>query len=277
MKPQWLDKKISLRDCAQLKALLKERGVNTVCEEAMCPNIAECFAKRQATFMILGAVCTRACGFCAVEKGIPLPVDEAEPLRIAGCVVDLGLRHAVITSVTRDDLCDGGAGVFVETIQAIRNVSKDTAVEVLIPDFKADINSLTLLAQVNPDIIAHNVETVPRLYQNVRKGASYVRSLEVFSILKKTAPKIPLKSGIMLGLGEREEELCAVFNDLAQAGCSYLSIGQYLAPSRAHLPVEEYISPEKFDAYKQKALNAGLRYVKSAPYVRSSYMAAQYR
>ncbi len=276
MKPAWLNKKISLRDCSELKSILKERGINTVCEEAKCPNIGECFSKRQATFIILGAVCTRGCLFCGIRKGVPSPVDLKEPLRIAHIIFDLGLKHVVITSVTRDDLLDGGAGVFVETINAIRKLNKDIKIEVLIPDFKAEISSLGVLAMGAPDIIAHNIETVPRLYKDIRKGASYQRSLEVFRTLKDIAPSTLLKSGLMLGLGEKENEVYAVFEDLVKAGCMYLSIGQYLAPSNAHFPVKEYIRPEVFDRYKEKALAVGFISVKSAPYVRSSYLAAEY-
>lgn len=276
MKPAWLNKKISLRDCVELKAILKKKEVNTVCEEASCPNIGECFAKRQATFIILGAVCTRGCLFCGIKKGIPGPLDLQEPSRIADTVLELGLKHVVITSVTRDDLLDGGAGVFAQTINVIREMVEHIKVEVLIPDFKAERKSLEVLAKGLPDIIAHNMETVPRLYPDIRKGASYARSLEVFKILKSIAPSIPLKSGLMLGLGEKEDEVYAVFDDLVKAGCIYLSIGQYLAPSNAHFPVQEYIKPEIFDRYQEKALSAGFLSVKSAPYVRSSYLAAEY-
>jgi len=276
MKPPWLNKKISLRDCAKIKALLKEKHLNTVCEEASCPNVGECFAKKQATFMILGSVCTRGCRFCGVKKGIPELVDFSESVRIADCVVELGLKHVVITSVTRDDLPDGGARVFSETIKAIRNKNKEVAIEVLIPDFQADKESLKALVESKPDIIAHNMETVPRLYKDIRQGASYERSLEVFNILKDIVSGITLKSGLMLGLGENEEEVCAVFADLVKEGCSYLSIGQYLAPSNTHFPVKEYIRPEVFDQYREKALAAGFCSVKSAPYVRSSYLAAEY-
>ena len=276
MKPPWLNKKISLRDCAELKAILKERRINTVCEEAKCPNIGECFAKKQATFIILGAVCTRGCLFCGIKKGVPEPIDLSEPLRIAKIVSELGLKHIVITSVTRDDLPDGGAGIFAETVKAIRGKNKGSTIEVLIPDFKADLESIKTLALSKPDIIAHNMETVPRLYSDIRKGASYQRSLEVFNILRNISSAIPLKSGLMLGLGEREDEVYAVFDDLAKAGCVYLSIGQYLAPSNAHVSVKEYIRPEVFERYKEKAIAFGFRSVKSAPYVRSSYLAAEY-
>jgi len=256
--------------------MLKDRQLNTVCEEAFCPNIGECFAKHQATFIIMGSVCTRGCRFCGVHKGKPEPLDLEEPLRIAEAVKELDLKHIVITSVTRDDLVDGGASFFVKTIQAIRGISKNVSQEVLIPDFQGDEKSLRVLAEARPNIIAHNLETVPRLYKDVRKGASYARSLDVFKILRRISPDIPLKSGLMLGLGEIEPEVCACFDDLVGAGCVYLSIGQYLAPSKEHVEVKEYIHPDIFERYKKIALEKGFKYVKSAPYVRSSYSAADY-
>ncbi len=276
MKPPWLNKKISLKDCSEMKSILKNSGLNTVCEEAKCPNIGECFAKKQATFIILGAVCTRGCLFCGIKKGEPDPVDTQEPFRIADLVSRLGLKHVVITSVTRDDLSDGGASLFSETIEAVRKKNKDATIEVLIPDFKGEIEPLEVLAKSNPEIIAHNIETVPRLYQKIRKGASYARSLKVLKILKRLMPDIPLKSGLMLGLGEEQEEVYKVFDDLVNAGCIYLSLGQYLAPSKSHFPVQEYIKPKVFDRCLKKAIAAGFRSVKSAPYVRSSYLASEY-
>lgn len=277
LKPAWLNKKISLRDCAEVKTLLKDLRLNTVCEEAMCPNMGECFSRRQATFIILGAICTRACRFCAVVKGQPFAPDTDEPRRIAEAVQVMGLTHVVITSVTRDDLIDGGAAIFAETISKLRMVNSRVTIETLIPDFNADEKSLRLLAAANPDIIAHNMETVPRLYPEVRPtGASYNRSLELLRRLKNIAPKILLKSGLMLGLGERKEEVLAVFDDLIKAGCQFLSIGQYLAPSINHFPVEKYLAPEVFEEYREAALMRGFSYVKSAPYVRSSYAASDY-
>ena len=277
MKPAWLNKKISLRDCAEVKTLLKGLRINTVCEEALCPNMGECFAKRQATFIILGSVCTRSCRFCAVTKGLPLPLDTDEPRRIAQAVEKLGLTHVVITSVTRDDLPDGGAAVFAETIRNLRRLGREIMIETLIPDFNADEKSLRTLADAKPDIMAHNMETVARLYEEVRPGgASYARSLEVLRMLKMIAPSIPLKSGLMLGLGETRQEVHAAFDDLIAAGCSFLSIGQYLAPSNNHIPVRQYLEPEVFEEYKEEALRRGFLYVKSAPYVRSSYAAGDY-
>lgn len=277
MKAEWLNKKISLRDCAEVKTLLKDLRLNTVCEEAMCPNMGECFARRQATFMILGAICTRACRFCGVVKGQPLALDTDEPRRIVEAVRKLGLTHVVITSVTRDDLVDGGAAAFAETIFSLRRVNSRMMIETLIPDFNANKKSLRVLAEANPDIIAHNIETVPSLYKEVRPtGAIYNRSLEVLRSLKTIAPKIPLKSGLMLGLGEKKEEVLAVFNDLVEAGCRFLSIGQYLAPSANHFPVQQYLTPEVFEEYKAAALGQGFSYVKSGPYVRSSYAVSDY-
>jgi len=276
-RPEWLNKKISLRDCSQVKNLLKGLRLHTVCEEALCPNMGECFNKGQATFIILGAICTRACRFCGVAKGRPLAPDADEPRRIVEAVQKMGLKHVVITSVTRDDLADGGASVFVETILRLRALTSKVSIETLIPDFNADEKSLGALAQASPDIIAHNMETVPRLYKDIRpQGAIYRRSLEVLSMLKHIAPGIPLKSGIMLGLGEKKDEVFSVFDDLIKAGCSLLSIGQYLAPSNKHFPVQEYVRPEAFQEYKDEALRRGFAFVKSGPYVRSSYAAYEY-
>ena len=287
-KPAWLNKKISLRDCSQVKSMLKDLGLHTVCEEALCPNMGECFSRRQATFMILGAICTRGCLFCGVAKGKPLAPDADEPRRIAEAVRKLGLTHVVVTSVTRDDLPDGGAGAFEKTILALRSIGGGISIETLIPDFNADLKSLRVIADASPDIIAHNIETVPSLYKEVRPtGASYQRSLEVLSSLKNIVkgdsdllrkrllpPK--LKSGLMLGLGEKRDEVLAVFDDLVEAGCVFLSIGQYLAPSAKHFPVREYLHPRVFEEYKKEALKRGFSSVMSGPYVRSSYAASEY-
>lgn len=275
-KPAWLNKKISLRDCADVKTLLKSLRLNTVCEEALCPNIGECFARRQATFMLLGAICTRGCRFCGVAKGSPLSLDADEPRRIAQAVRDLSLTHVVITSVTRDDLVDGGASAFAGTLRSLRSIGRPITVETLIPDFNAEEKSLRVIADAKPDIIAHNVETVPRLYAQVRQGSSYERSLRALRIIKNIAPEITLKSGLMLGLGEKKDEVYSVFDDLVAAGCSFLSIGQYLAPSNKHAAVSQYVEPDIFREYKNQALLRGFAYVKSAPYVRSSYAASDY-
>ncbi len=275
-KPEWLRKKANPGEQAEMRRLLGELRLNTVCQQALCPNISECFSCGQATFLIMGRQCTRLCSFCNVEKSTPAPLDAAEPGRVAEAVSRLGLKYVVITSPTRDDLADGGAAHFCATVKAIQQVSPSTAVELLIPDFLNRDDSLRAVAAARPDVIAHNVETVPRLYQ-IRSGADYGRSLAVLKRCHELAPEIPVKSGIMLGMGEEEGEVLAVLADLVAAGCSYVSIGQYLAPSRTHQPVVEYIRPERFGALRQQALALGFRHVESGPYVRSSYHAAHYR
>lgn len=276
MRPVWLNKKINLKACSQMKQLLKDLRVETVCEQAMCPNMGECFARNEATFLILGQYCTRACSFCNIEKGKPLALDADEPRRVAEAVEKLSLKHVVITSVTRDDLTDGGAGIFKATILAIRQKMPKVKIEVLIPDFRLSLEALSIVARALPDIIAHNVETVPSLYKKVRQGSEYSRSLDVLRAIKKISPGVKTKSGIMLGLGEKEEEVLAVMRDLRFAECDFLSIGQYLAPSSRHYPVQEYVSPEIFSFYKEKAEKSGFSHVESAPYVRSSYSAGEY-
>ncbi len=276
MKPAWLDKKISIKACLEMKRFLRGLCVETVCEQAMCPNIGECFLRREATFLILGRVCTRMCSFCNIEKGIPLPLDTDEPKRVAEAVKRLMLKHAVITSVTRDDLSDGGAGIFSETVLCIRRHSSSATIELLIPDFKLSLDALKAVTAVSPDIIAHNVETVPSFYPVVRQGADYKRSLEVLRIIKKICPQVKTKSGIMLGIGETKEEVLSVMKDLSSVGCDFLSIGQYLAPGLRHYPVKEYIRPEQFVDYKREGEKNGFKHIESGPYVRSSYMAADY-
>ena len=275
-RPHWLNKKINLSKLSSMQALLKGLNLNTVCESAACPNIGECFSRGEAAFMILGEVCSRNCKFCNVEPGKPEAVDYDEPERVAEAVKKLNLKHAVITSVTRDDLSDGGAEVFYETILAVKNEQPEAAVEVLIPDFKADKGSIKRVVEAKPDIIAHNVETVPRLYPEVRPQADYKRSLLVLKIIRELNTEIYTKSGLMLGLGEEGEEVLNVFEDLRKAGCDFLSLGQYLRPSLKHFPVKEYIEPEKFEYYKKRALDSGFISVQSAPYVRSSYRAEEY-
>lgn len=275
-KPEWLRKKVVAGEQTAMRALLSELQLNTVCQQALCPNISECFGCGQATFLILGRDCTRQCSFCNVEKGAqPLPPDPDEPRRVAEAVVRLRLTHVVITSPTRDDLPDGGAGQYAAAVAAIRAASPATRVELLVPDFGGDMEALQTVLQAGPDILAHNLETVPRLYE-VRKGADYARSLTVLQTAAELAPDIPVKSGLMLGLGETEQEVAAVMQDLRQVGCSYLSLGQYLAPSRRHQPVVSYIPPERFEALREQALALGFRHVESGPYVRSSYHAAKY-
>jgi lipoic acid synthetase len=274
-KPEWLRKKINPADQAGMRQLLGELRLNTVCQQALCPNISECFSCGQATFLILGRICTRLCSFCNVEKRAPQAVDRDEPARVAEAVARLRLSHVVITSPTRDDLPDGGAQLFAETVAAIRQRSPETRIELLIPDFQGDRASLETLVASRPDIIAHNLETVPRLY-HIRQGADYRRSLELLRLCNELAPDLASKSGIMLGMGEREEELLQVFRDLRRVACSYLSIGQYLAPSRQHLPVQAYVRPELFDQLRVQALGLGFSHVESGPYVRSSYHAGRY-
>lgn len=274
-KPEWLRKKANPGDQAGMRRLLGELRLNTVCQQALCPNISECFNCGQATFLILGRNCTRLCSFCNLEKTAPLPPEADEPERVAQAVSRLKLSHVVVTSPTRDDLPDGGAGAYAATVGAIRAVSPAVRIELLIPDLQGQRSSLALVTAARPDIVGHNLETVPRLYQ-IRNGADYRRSLEVLRLCKELAPEIRTKSGIMLGLGEKREEVLEVLRDLRGADCEYLSIGQYLAPSRAHYPVQEYVRPERFDELRRGALELGFSHVESGPYVRSSYHAGQY-
>jgi lipoic acid synthetase len=274
-KPEWLRKKVTPGEQNEMRHLLGELRLNTVCQQALCPNISECFACGQATFLVLGRSCTRLCSFCNVEKTAPLPVDYDEPARVAEAVARLKLSHVVITSPTRDDLPDGGAELYASVVAAIRSASPATRIELLIPDFLGSRSSLEQIVAARPDIIAHNVETVPRLYQ-IRSGADYGRSLDVLRICSELAPEIRTKSGIMLGMGEREDEVLQVLADLRDVGCSYLSIGQYLTPSRLHYPVQEYIRPEAFESLREQALDLGFSHVESGPYIRSSYHAGQY-
>lgn len=274
-RPEWLQKKISPAAHGEMNALLEELGLHTVCREANCPNITECYCSGRATFLILGTACTRLCSFCNVTKKEPLPPDPGEPERVAEAVSRLQLRHVVITSPTRDDLADGGAEIYAQTVASIRRSSPDTGIELLIPDFEGDEQSIAIVVASKPEIIGHNVETVPRLY-HIREGADYARSLEVLRLLHAKDPLLKTKSGIMLGLGEEEDEVLQVFQDLLDTGCRYLSIGQYLAPSRKHFPVKNFITPEAFSAYRERALALGFEHVESGPYVRSSYLAEQY-
>lgn len=275
-KPEWLQKKINPSAHAEMERLLDDHRLHTVCQEAICPNISECFMNRQATFLILGKSCTRLCSFCNVTKEPPLPADPQEPARVAQAVVRLGLSHMVMTSPTRDDLPDGGAGLYAATVAAIREASPDTRIELLIPDFQGNRESIATVVDAKPDIIGHNVETAPRLY-HIRHGADYRRSLAVLETVRELDPRFKTKSGIMVGLGETEGEVLAVFADLKKAGCAYLSVGQYLAPSKRHFPVREFIRPERFDFYREEALSLGFAHVESGPYVRSSYHAEQYK
>ncbi len=273
-KPDWLRLRLPSGPAyEQVRALLADVGVHTVCQEAHCPNQWECFSSRTAAFLIMGPHCTRNCGFCAVGHQPPCAPDPEEPAMVAQAVQALGLLYAVVTSVTRDDLPDGGASCFAETIRAIRQIRPRALIEVLIPDFRGALQPLQTVLAARPDVLNHNMETVPRLYGTVRPLASYTRSLDLLAKAKELAPSIPVKSGLMLGLGESEEEIRRTIQDLADAGCSMLTLGQYLQPSALHLPVQRYVTPEEFDLWKRIALQTGLSRVDSGPFVRSSYHA----
>ena len=256
-----------------LKKLARGLGLHTVCESAQCPNIGECWNHRTATFMLLGDICTRRCGFCAVPKGRPQAIDWDEPCRVAEAVATLGLKHAVITSVNRDDDNIGGARIFAETINEVRRVAPDCRVEVLIPDFQGIDEALRIVLEARPNVLNHNTETVPRLYRAVRSGARYERTLRLLERSKEIAPAIATKSGVMVGLGEDIAELLEVFRDLAQRKVDILTVGQYLRPSRDHLPIARFYTPQEFAFLKEEALRMGFRHVESGPLVRSSYHA----
>ena len=274
-KPEWLRiEKRKGQNLGYVKGLLNKLSLNTVCEAANCPNRAECFSKKTATFMILGSECSRNCKFCNVTHGKLQEPDPNEPENIAKATEELGLKHVVITCVTRDDLKDGGAGHFAKTIEEIRKRNNDIIIEVLISDLKGSIEDLKVIVDANPDIINHNVETVPSLYDKVRPMAIYKRSLDVIGNVKKLNPKIFTKSGIMLGLGETEDEVIELFKDLREVDCDFLTVGQYLPPSSKHVELKEYITPEQFEKYKEEALKLGFKFVASSPLVRSSYKAA---
>jgi lipoic acid synthetase len=274
-KPQWLRKKIVLSQQQPMEMVLAKNRVHTICEEAMCPNRGECFSQNVATFMILGTICTRACTFCAVSRGVPLSVNPHEPINIANTVKHLGLRHVVITSSTRDDLDDGGAEHFCNTVDTIKTMDGSITIELLIPDMQENLLSLKKVAHSGAEIIAHNLETVPRLY-HVRNGSNYERSLRVLGALSTFNPHIKTKSGIMLGFGEQDDEVLSLMQDLLDVNCKYLSIGQYLSPSSRHETVVEYIQPKRFDYLRDRGMEMGFKYIKSSPYTRSSYMAHEY-
>jgi len=275
-KPDWLRIScVKTPESELVEGLLETFNLNTVCREASCPNSIECFSRKTATFMILGTSCTRNCRFCNVGCGPPQPLDQFEPENIARAVKALGLRYLVITSVTRDDLPDGGAGHFAQVIRASRKTSPKTAIEVLVPDFKGDISSLKTVTGALPDVISHNMETVSSLYKDVRPEAQYGRSLDLLQNIKRLNPDIRSKSGIMLGLGETREEICQLLDDLRGVGCQFLTIGQYLAPSKTHIPVREYVHPDQFEEYGRIARQKGFEFVASAPFVRSSYHAGE--
>jgi len=273
-KPQWLRAKAPVGDnFHHLKRLARGLGLHTVCESAQCPNIGECWNHKTATFMLLGNICTRRCGFCAVPKGRPEPIDWDEPRRVAEAVATLGLKHAVVTSVNRDDDNIGSAKVFAETIREIRELTPDCRIEVLIPDFQGLEESLRIVLEANPDVLNHNTETVPRLYRAVRSGARYERTLALLERAKRISPRMVTKSGVMVGLGESSEELIEVFRDLGTRGIDILTIGQYLRPSKDHLPIARFYEPEEFAYLRSEALRFGFRHVESGPLVRSSYHA----
>jgi lipoic acid synthetase len=276
-KPDWLRAKAPVGDnFHNLKKLARGLGLHTVCESAQCPNIGECWDNHTATFMLLGDICTRRCGFCAVPNGKPGPIDWQEPARVAEAVATLGLRHAVVTSVNRDDDNLGGARVFAETIRQIRELTPGCRVEVLIPDFQGLDEPLQIVLHAQPDILNHNTETVPRLYRVVRSGARYERTLRLLENAKKLSPGMVTKSGVMVGLGETATELIEVFRDLGSRGVDILTVGQYLRPSRDHLPITRFYTPDEFRTLKDAALEYGFRHVESGPLVRSSYHAHEH-
>ena len=274
-KPSWINKRIKISQLQEVKKIVKDASLHTICQEALCPNIAECFSKKNASFLILGNICTRKCTYCNVSKGKPLKPDINEPKNLAQSIKAMNLKHVVITSPTRDDLKDGGAKHFKKCVDEIKSMDENITVELLIPDMKGDRESLKIVANSGADIIGHNIETVPRLY-HIRKGANYRRSLNVLKTLLDLNPNILTKSGIMVGLGEKDEEVLEVMRDLIDVGCYLLSIGQYLAPSKKHTPVIEYVNPKKFEYFYEEGKKMGFRYIKSSPYTRSSYMAHEY-
>jgi lipoic acid synthetase len=275
-KPPWLKKRLASGETYQkVNTLLKQSRLHTVCQEAHCPNLGDCFSEGTATFMILGDRCTRNCTFCAIRHDHPLPLNDVEPEEVSKAVKTLGLKYAVITSVTRDDLPDGGAGQFAKTIQAIRAVSPGTSIEVLIPDFQGSEGALATVIASGPDVINHNIETVPRLYAEVRPQAVYKRSLQLIERVGKMDGRILSKSGLMLGLGESREEIIGVLEDLLKAGCRVLTLGQYLSPSPGHHPVVRFLQPEEFSSLESAAQKMGFAAVASGPFVRSSFHAGE--
>jgi len=275
-RPDWLKVRLpSGDDYFRLKSTMRSLNLHTVCEEARCPNVAECWGQGTATFMILGDVCTRSCGFCAVKTGLPQILDRDEPERVAKAVEALALSHAVITSVNRDELPDGGAAIFAETIEAVRRRNSETNIEVLIPDFKGSRASLETILAAKPQILNHNIETVPRLYKHVRPGANFAQSVELLERAKTIAPDIISKTGLMVGLGESLDEVEDVMRELVvKARVDVFTIGQYLQPTREHLPIDRYVHPDEFDALARIGREIGFRHVEAGPLVRSSYHAA---
>lgn len=273
-KPDWIRVKApTSNEFKTTHALVKELKLNTVCEEAACPNIGECWAKKHVTVMILGSVCTRACAFCNIKTGVPDKLDPHEPQRLAEMVSSLGLKHVVITSVDRDDLPDGGAMQFVKCIEEIRKRTSSTTIEILTPDFRNKKNAMDTVAAAKPDVYNHNLETVPSLYQKIRPGARYYGSLRLLERVKEVSPEVFTKSGIMVGLGETKEEVLQVMNDMRSAGVDFLTIGQYLQPTKKHADVKEFVTPETFKFYEKIAYAKGFLLVASSPLTRSSYHA----
>jgi lipoic acid synthetase len=271
--PDWIRTRYA--DLHDTRHLLRRHGISTVCEEARCPNRAECFSKPTATFMILGSNCTRNCGFCSVNSALPGPVDGKEPGKVAEAAAEMGLRYVVITSVTRDDVPDGGAGHFARTIEAVRKRIPAAHIEVLTPDFQGDFDALRIVLDAGPDVYNHNVETVERLYPVVRPQADYNRSLSVLAKAREEAPNIFVKSGFMLGLGETRDEVKSLLKQLRESGCDLVTIGQYLRPTRNNLPVVEYVRPSAFEEVRLIALGMGFKYAASGPLVRSSMNAEE--
>lgn len=274
-KPAWLTKPLpNPQALARMRKLLDGLQLHTICESANCPNLGECWEKATATFLILGNRCTRRCGFCDVVTGKPEPLDSTEPTHVAEAVRALRLRHAVVTSVTRDDLSDGGAGHFAATIREIRSTCPGTTVEVLIPDFDGKSEHLATVLDAEPTILAHNIETVRRLHRYMRPRFHYERSLAVLAESRRLAPQVYTKSSLMVGLGETEEDVLAALHDLRASDCDFVTLGQYLCPSQNHIPVEEYVHPSVFERYRQAAVEIGFKHVASSPFVRSSFDAA---
>jgi lipoic acid synthetase len=276
-RPDWLKARLPVGPTYEnLKRLMRSKTLHTVCEEARCPNIGECWGAGTATFMILGDTCTRSCGFCAVKTGRPTTLDLDEPRRVAEAVRQMGLGHAVVTSVNRDELHDGGAGIFAETIRLVRELSPETSVEVLIPDFKGDREALRTVLEARPDILNHNTETVPRLYRRVRPQATYERSLELLRRAREYHAELTTKSGVMVGLGESFDEVIQTMADIRAQGTDIITVGQYLRPSAQHLPIERYWHPDEFAELRVAGLRMGFRHVEAGPLVRSSYHAERH-
>jgi len=274
--PDWIKSKLSRKKKANsLKSILKSKNLHTVCEEAKCPNIGECFSKKTATFLIMGKICTRNCNFCSIDKGIPEPLDVSEPVRIARQVKEMGLKYVVLTSPSRDDISDGGAGFFFDTVMEIKKLNPNTKIEVLIPDFKGNLDSLKKVIVSGIDVLNHNIETVYRLYSEVRPQADYKLSLRLLEEVSRMKPNLPLKSGFMVGLGERKEEIFELLRDLISVECNIVTIGQYLRPTLRQLPVKRYIHPDEFKEIEESAYEIGFDCVLCGPLVRSSYMAEE--